>query len=162
MSFEEETGDYSSIGDRTFDSKLFDNKLNIENEYETYAQIDKKVGYDNIDKLGKELKSNLLSRMNRDSQVLDVYASVDRTKKQEARRQKSLQYDDRVEKKELNDLNKTVEIYEDIAVENEDDNDEANIYETVSSGVKFDEATYGEVRDVYVDENEDEEIYNEI
>lgn len=116
MSFGDETGDYSSIYNGNYqsvDSKQFNNKLNIE---ETY-----------VDKEFKQvLKLNMSDDSGRQIQMPE-YATVDITKKREARLRKSfvndnLKIDDAV-------------IYEDIGTtENIKSRDENNIYELVRDG----------------------------
>lgn len=115
MSFGDETGDYSYTGNyQSVDSKKFNNKLNIE---ETYAEID------------KEFKQVLTLKMSDDSGIqMPEYATVDISKKREARLRKSIEKDSL----KIDDA----VIYEDIGTgENTKSRDENNIYELVRDAV---------------------------
>lgn len=153
MSFEDETGEYSSIYNGNYqsvDSKMLNNKLSIENlEDDTYAEIEG-------DKNVKFVKNIPADKTSDDSGIaVAVYASVDMQKKQEARREKTLKQDET--KPHLQTINSIDgDIYEDVSTDEKVKNDESNIYELVSKS-DAEIIDYEEVLDMYEDE-----IYAEI
>lgn len=138
MTFGDETGDFSSVGNyHSVDSKKFNNKLNIDNtvsEIGEYAEIG---GDGNVAFKNHRIEENIIP----DKTVNAPYATVNLQKKRE----------ERLKKMNTEKLQDQGTVYEDIAnVEDISSMQENNIYELVSSekGIAVE---YVEVYDKYED-----------
>lgn len=140
MTFEDETGEYSSVGNYySVDSKKFNNKLNIDNSPAEYAEIGETGNVTFIKRIDEKTMPEY-AEIDKSQKANPPYATIDLNKKREERLKK--------QQLEMNDLNK-VAIYEDIR--NTDKIailEESNIYELVSSEEE-NTVEYSEVQDKY-------------
>jgi hypothetical protein len=145
MTFDDETGDYSSVGNcHSVDSKKFNNKLNINSDPSEYAEINENgnVAY-TVQRDGENTMPEY-AEVDKSQKVNPPYATVDLQKKREERLKKQ-------------DAEKNIlvqgAIYEDIgnAEKLSSLERENNIYELVSSSDE-NAVEYSEVQDKYNDE----------
>jgi hypothetical protein len=151
MTFDDETGDYSSVGNcHSVDSKKFNNKLSINSDPSEYAEISENGNVTYTVQRDGENAMPEYAEVDKSQKINPPYATVDLQKKREERL-----------KRQEAEKNLLVQgaIYEDIGNAEKPSSleRENNIYELVSSP---DESAveYSEVQDKY---NDDLSIYAE-